>query len=277
MNRIDLLKYQQFPMSSETLAFMQDMVTLTAKLASIGGNSYILEGCEEVGDYISSGTVIINGEILPFVSGQKIAEVVIQEEKEGVQVYDDTYTNLYIKRKVIFGSGGTPQLLWSSFQRLPSLLTMAQTITNLDTALTSHITNHTVAWDRVTGKPNAFTPVTHSHPWSAISEKPSAYPPESHIHTGMAVYLGEFDAAGTTVDKVAGSLPAVYVARVQEGIYKLTHNIGHTNYIVVGVGAGVTQCSVRAMFDVLARECKVTVADDGTRNDMRIRFSIIAF
>jgi len=276
MNRIDFLKYQQFPMSSETMAFMQDMVALSAKLASIGGSCYILDGCEDIGDNVNPGTVVVNGEILPFAGGFRVSSVVIQEEKDGVQVYDDTYTDLYIKRKVIFGSGGSTQLPWSSFQRLPSLTSMAQTIASLDSALTWHINNHTVAWDKVTGKPSAFPPTGHGHDWSSISGKPAAYPPEAHAHPGTIAFIGDFNAVGTLAAKHFGSID-VNVTRLAGGRYQLTHRIGHTRYMVFGVALGDQFISLRAMESPTNDTVQVNVSDDGTGNDCAIRFAIIVW
>ena len=179
MNKIDFLKYQQFPVSSETLQFMQAMFLLSAKVASIGGQSYILDGCEDSGGNVSVGTVVVNGEIMPFEGGAKLSTVVVAEAKTSVQVYDTTYADLYADRKLIFGSGAG-QMDWSTFKRLPSLL-------DIDTNLSNHISDHKVDWSKISNIPSAFPPSSHGHKWSDLEEKPTSYPPSSHNHTSSEI------------------------------------------------------------------------------------------
>ena len=107
-------------MSAETLGFMQSMIQMAAKVASLGGSNYILDGCVKTGTSWSAGTVIVNGEIMPFQGGQELPNVVVQETKKGVQVYDQSFSDIYIDRVLIFGVG-TGSMAWSTFSRLPSI------------------------------------------------------------------------------------------------------------------------------------------------------------
>lgn len=260
-------------MSSETLAFMQDTVTLVAKLSSIGGSTYILDGCEESGDKVSAGTLVIDGEVLPYEGGLTSSKISVQEVKNSVQVYDKTYGEIYITRKAVASStaGARP---FSGFSRLPNLQTLASSVVNIDSTLTRHINNHTVAWDKVDGKPSAYPPAEHGHDWEKISGKPDVYPPAAHTHGGCSViYVGEFNAKGDEVTKLFGSI-TVSVAHLNGGQYQLTHNLGHTNYLIAGVGVGYVLYSLRSMQDIKENTVIVNVSDDGTRNDCPIRFSI---
>ena len=184
MNKIDFTKYQEFPVSAETYGFMQNMMQLVAKLASLGGTNYILDGCVTSGGNVSAGTVVINGELLPFAGGIINSHVVIAELKTGVQVYDVNYADLYYDRKVIFG-GGSNQIEWNSFQRVTDLLTLA---------------NKAVTWSNVSGKPSAFPPLNHSHLWSELSDKPTSYPPSAHTHPFPILTTGSFYLGDTNVD-----------------------------------------------------------------------------
>ena len=47
MNRIELFNYPRFPLSAETIDFLQQMSVLMAKAAGIGGDNFILSGCTE--------------------------------------------------------------------------------------------------------------------------------------------------------------------------------------------------------------------------------------
>lgn len=275
MNRIDLQKYSQFPMSVETLAFIQDMVTLAAKLSSIGGSLYILDGCEDNGTTVSAGTVVINGEVLPFAGGAKASYVIVQETKSSVQVYGDTYSDVYMNRTAIFGSGAG-QIPWASFVRLPNLAAMATSLASLSDALANHTNNHSVAWSSVSGKPADYPPAAHSHAWDSVSGKPTAFPPSAHNHAGRAVYLGIFDYDGTPY-KQAGELPLVDVTKIGTGRYKISHNLGHTAYTVSGVSFDTQLVSIVALPVVEANHCEVIVADDASANNASCWFTITSF
>ena len=275
MNTIDVLKYSEFPISSETLQFMQSMLLMSAKVASLGGQSYILDGCVDNGQSVTAGTVVINGEILPFDGGAKTTYVVIAETKTSVQVYDTTYDGLYTNRKVIFGSGAG-QVAWSSVKRITDIVTLSTQLQALNEAFTTHTANHTVDWTKVLNKPASFPPSAHTHPFDSITDKPATYPPSAHTHLGLVVYAGEFNVAGSTVTRLFGTLN-VYVSHLAGGRYQLTHGIGHTNYIVLGVGIGNDFISLRTMTDIQENTVQVNVSDDGTGNDYPIRFVIITF
>lgn len=40
-----------------------------------------------------------------------------------------------------------------------------------------------VSWNDITGKPSAFTPVSHTHPWDQVTGKPSTFAPSAHTHS----------------------------------------------------------------------------------------------
>lgn len=278
MNSSNFTKYSQFPVSAETYDFMQNMILLAAKTASLGGDRYILSGCIENGNTVGSGYVVIDGEILPFAGGAKGTYVVVSESKNSVQVYDTKYEDIYMERKVIFGTG-SGQIAWADFKNYTDLATMSAKLASLLTDFNNHINNHTVAWEKVQGKPSAFTPVNHTHPWADISGKPTSYPPSAHTHSGMAVYLGEFNAAGTITTKLEGSID-VSVSRVSTGCYILSHNIGNINYIVLGGGCNKdinATVSIRSMAEINKLSCKIYVSDDSSLNDGDCRFCILTF
>lgn len=280
MNHIDFLKYNQFPLSTETLSALQDMIVLTARISSLGGHNYILSGCTEQNNVVSPGYIVVAGEILPFEGGTKSTYITIVEEKSSVNVYDDSYKDIYISRKAVFGSG-SPQYQWNSFRRLKSIDELSTDIENLRNTLNSHIENHTVQWSKIFGKPSTYPPASHTHDWGSITSKPTTFPPASHSHPGLGVFLGYFDKDGKSVTKYFGSFD-VSVARINTGKYKLIHNIGHTNYIVLGVGGEINNwkyktISIRSNIEVSANYCVVVTSDDATPNDCDIRFCILSF
>lgn len=280
MNQIDFLKYNQFPLSTETLSALQDMIILTARIASLGGQNYILSGCIEQNNVVSPGYLVVAGEILPFEGGPKSTYITIVEEKSSVNVYGDSYQDIYISRKAVFGSG-SPKYSWSSFNNLRPIAELSVDIANLKNELTYHTSNHTVQWNNITGKPSSYPPVQHTHDWNSITSKPTTFSPSIHSHPGLGVFLGYFDKNGTSVTKYYGSFD-VGVARLATGMYKLIHNIGHTNYLVIGVGGENNTwdnktISIRSNIQVNANYCVVVTSDDATPNDCDIRFCILSF
>jgi len=117
MDQVDFLKYPKFPLSSETLVFMQDMALLAAKAAGIGGDNYILSGCATTGGNVSDGIVVIGGEPMPFVGGTQTAYVIVKETSRTVTADGQVYADIYTTRKARFGTG-SGQVAWALFGRI---------------------------------------------------------------------------------------------------------------------------------------------------------------
>jgi len=178
MNKGNFLDNQNFPVSSETFDFMQNMILLTAQLTSLGGSgNYILSGCVKTGTNYSAGYVVINGEILPFDGGAAVTAsgidyVIIQENKDSLQVYDVNYPDCYTRRKVICGRGAG-ELDITSFTRVPSLSDVKTTLESLTEAVNGKASaSHTHAIANITGLQTALNSKaasTHSHTTADIN------------------------------------------------------------------------------------------------------------
>jgi microcystin-dependent protein len=117
MNSIDLFKHPRFPLSTETIDFLQQMAVMMSNAAGIGGTDFILSGCVETGSNISTGFIVVAGEVLPFVGGTKETYIVIEETKRSVTAEGQVYEGIYISRQARFGTG-SGQVAWSIFQRI---------------------------------------------------------------------------------------------------------------------------------------------------------------
>jgi len=121
-------KYQQFPLSTESLIFIQDIIQQSHKLALIGGvDKYILSGCTNTnGNNWSEGILSINGELLPFKGGNGTltSTVRIKDVKRDVIAGYDTYESVYTERYVEFGTniGNVNTYVWNTFTKLKSNL-----------------------------------------------------------------------------------------------------------------------------------------------------------
>ena len=76
MKRFDFTKPGGFPLTQETLAFMQESYSdLSAALVEFFGDNAIVSGCNVnvsnngIGGNISNGWIIFNNELIPFVGG----------------------------------------------------------------------------------------------------------------------------------------------------------------------------------------------------------------
>jgi microcystin-dependent protein len=106
MNKANYTERPQrsFPLSTEGLDFIQRQILLAAEYAKSAGGNYILSGCTVTGTNVSSGTVILNGELLPFVGGTRQTTVRIVEKNESITAGSETYDGAYVHRYVDFGS-----------------------------------------------------------------------------------------------------------------------------------------------------------------------------
>ena len=126
MNRFGQLinrPQQRAPFSTKGLDFIQGQILLAAELARMAGDNYILSGCTVSGNNVSAGTMILNGEIIPFVGGGLQTKVRIVQTSESVTAGAETYEDMYIYRRAEFGSNlnSVDTFLWSEIRRLPTI------------------------------------------------------------------------------------------------------------------------------------------------------------
>jgi microcystin-dependent protein len=111
---------QKYPLSVESLDFIQQQIRLVHDLANLAGGNFIIQGCNVSGAQTSAGTVIINGEVLPFLAGVTLSKIRIRETVENITAQYVTYTNARVKRWVEFGENAdnVDTYLWSDFIRI---------------------------------------------------------------------------------------------------------------------------------------------------------------
>lgn len=117
MNKINFTAKENFPLSSDTMDLMQQMINLLSKTAVIGGDNYILSGCIDDGTgNISDGVIVIDGEVLPFEGGAKVAKIKIQETSKTLTAFGENYPEAYVYRVAKFDAAG--DLEWDDFTRI---------------------------------------------------------------------------------------------------------------------------------------------------------------
>lgn len=122
MDKIDFTKYTEFPVSAETFDFMQDMIKQVGALANVLGPYVIVSGCElnEAQTERAPGWVSVNGEIMPYEGGMNTSTVGVLETKQGVQVYDQNYSDIYIRRKLVSMTGPSA-IDWLLFKNISTI------------------------------------------------------------------------------------------------------------------------------------------------------------
>lgn len=124
MNTIEIQREEGFPVQKRTFDFLQDAFGSAIKLlCQRYGDNFILHGVkEDLGDGLSDGAVVINGELLPFegttyhdrdygIVIRETAETVLYESGELLQTYFTRVARMELK--------GTIPL--SSLRRIPQL------------------------------------------------------------------------------------------------------------------------------------------------------------
>lgn len=122
MDKINFYSGDKFPMYRETLAKMQDIINAVASLATLGGNKYILSGCQIDNGVVAPGTVVIDGEILPFSGGNIGQRVTIVETHQSIDALGVTYPEVYINRRVDFSITG--EYDWKDFVQIQTNQTL---------------------------------------------------------------------------------------------------------------------------------------------------------
>ena len=120
MNKINFTAKDNFPLSSDTMEMMQQMIALSANMALLGGANYILSGCTDDGNgSISAGLIVINGEILSFEAGTKKARITVRQTSKTLTAFGVEYPESYLYRTAQFSDTG--EYSWADFSRIPTI------------------------------------------------------------------------------------------------------------------------------------------------------------
>lgn len=224
MNKIDFLKYSTFPLDSNTLDFMQEMINTVSKMSAVCGEKVIVYGCEKQGSYIGDGLVIIDGELLEFKGDSQVDTVYIEEVKEEVICQEEAMQDLYIKRLVKFGYGdGTNNYRWSEFKRLDNIPQLMQKVTALQSGKTD--TGHKHEISDITSLPDKIVPKGLIAMWSGTT------PPEGWTLCNKGyIYQGVYvpNLQGRFIVGFVGGSGAVSVAEEIKSTMLDYQGIGYT-------------------------------------------------
>ncbi len=174
MNRIHVNQTGGFPLETNTLNFMQKMTVFIGEaVAAMAGDFVIIKGCEQNGNHVNNGIVVVKKEVLPFKGGTLSENVVIRETSEQRTFESGESKKVYFSRIARFGSGAE-MFKWSDFKRIDDVLELTKKIAqNAD-----KIAN--IKWSDIKEKPDEFSAGDHTHTWGDITEKPDLYKSEEY-------------------------------------------------------------------------------------------------
>lgn len=102
--KIDLTKLGGFPLTQQTLAFMQDSyVGALGALARFVGGQTILSGLTITGNTATDGWITHNGEIIPFIGGTVSPFYIVETVTEEVTYFDGDTKDVYQTKRARFG------------------------------------------------------------------------------------------------------------------------------------------------------------------------------
>ena len=122
----------KFPLDAEGLTALQNNERLLAAIGALGGDLYILSGCEERG---KAGYVFVKdtdgdyplGEVMRVERGQEADTLCLVTDGVDVTAEQVTYTGAYTTRHLEWGTG-KKMYKYSDFKKLDSVATMMETI-----------------------------------------------------------------------------------------------------------------------------------------------------
>lgn len=129
MNKLEV-QGSGFPADNRTWRFLRDMVNSVHELTALGGENYILKGCEVDGGNITDGFMVLDGELIPFQGGALGTEVTIDETIENTTYLEDIAPadgvgdskQTYFTRIARFGNDGVATFQWEDLERINPLI-----------------------------------------------------------------------------------------------------------------------------------------------------------
>lgn len=121
-----------FPADNRTWRFIRDMINQVHELTALGGENYILKGCENENGTIADGFIVLNGELLPFQGGALATKITIDETVDAVTYLEDInptdgqgdIKDAYFTRFARFGTNGVATYNWADLERIDPLTVM---------------------------------------------------------------------------------------------------------------------------------------------------------
>lgn len=125
--------HSMFPISTDTLEFMQQQTYLVERLTELAGSRVIIT--QPTSD--KAGLCVFNGELLPLTGNISESHIEIVEISETIIAHGVPYEDARVTRKAIYSTSGESV---STFVVLDNMAALKSAIADLTTALTSEAT-----------------------------------------------------------------------------------------------------------------------------------------
>ena len=261
--RIDFTKLEGLATYQDTLDFLQASYRDTiSAIAKAFGNRVIVTGVTDQGTTFSDGWVMIDGELMPFLTGMKSDRVIVEEVSD-IEVFANgsTQTVYFTKRARLGITGG---YAFSDFIRVDALANISEGLKSLVLAhnnLKTAFNLYKPSWGDVQGKPLEFTPSYHTHPWDQITNKPSLPSFYFGVHN-----MGNGDSAGDSLFTVYIPDQGTTNYRVTGTLVSYGDNWGDDNDVI-----WMIRNKQNSSFELLTREVS------GNRQWLRFEYMVIKF
>ena len=253
MNGINLTLPGGFPLTQETLAFMQAAYGDTiGAIAGLFGDKVIISGCTNNGSNVSAGIVAVNGEIL-VTPGGSATTVFVQEDAENALFENGQNQPVYLTRTLRFGIG-QGQMAWADFKRLNKILATQNLITtHIDDETNPH--NVTKAQVGLGNIPNLVTSVIGPETDRLATPRAVWLLRQEMLNLNLPFYNGVFQIGDIGANNESYTIPIP--------------NAGTNSYYVIGSLRGTTGTagadpSMWVWYDPQLTSFKISVTQSGS-------------
>lgn len=191
MDKITLQDRRDFPLTTNSLAFMQAAYAALEKLGYIGGDNYIVSGCTVTGSSAAPGYVFLKGILMPFIGGS--ITTTVQIVKVTSQINVDAGVREQTSYRAEFGVSSDPanNVAWADIVRTDTIISLMSQMSALNNRLTDTESDILVNAQDIQGNTDEITTLRNSV--NNLEE---------------VVYVARIDTAGTnkiSINSMGGS------------------------------------------------------------------------
>lgn len=136
-----------YPLTTETLARMQDAYGSIEGVARMAGNFAIISGCDETSTTVGDGLVMINGELLEFRAGIKQSTVFIGTETKS-DVFENGEAKIIETVRYCSPGVGSEQFPWANFKRVQPLNDIEGRLAKMEKLMTPLLDGGILLWNK---------------------------------------------------------------------------------------------------------------------------------
>lgn len=271
-----------FPATTGTWNFLTKSIADAIKLLSLAVSKapVVLDGVVKTDNVVSDGAIIYDGEVYPFVGGAYNSTVIIFENVSLVpyneDVNNDNQKDLktgYVRRYAKCGVGGVASFAFTDLKRIGDLVPATASEVADDNNTGKFFDMKTLLTRTPSKTKRALVRAATDNEINNGTKDDVYVSAKSLKENDIILFAGEVRADGTRLKYSKYSFTS---SRVAGSTYRINHNIGNTNYAVVGAGVGRVNIKV-SMGTRTSSYFLVSTSDDATLNDSDFSFLVFKF